>query len=382
MKTLAFLLLAALVAGCATTPVPRPDGLFNDQLFRAASERISAADVFAVNDDMRRYLRTELTGALRIKGRQQGLFDALYGKGELKLDYDSARTRNAAETFAARAGNCLSLALMTSAFAKELGLYVRYQSVIVEDTWSRSGDFYLSVGHVNLTLGRTRFDGRFGKTETDLMTVDFLPPEDLRRQRTRVIAEETIVAMYMNNRAVEALTAGDLDNAYAWARAAIGQDPKFLSAYNSLGIIYQRHRDRDEAERVLRYVVDIEPANIDAMTNLVTVLEDQGRVAEAAALAARLARIEPDPPFKFYHLGLAALRQRDYEAARDFFAREIDRAAYYHEFHFWLAVAYLGLGETRQARKHMTLALENSTTTSDQNLYAAKLDRIRTYPVQ
>jgi Flp pilus assembly protein TadD len=188
--------------------------------------------------------------------------------------------------------------------------------------------------------------------------------------------------MYMNNRAVESLTAGSIDNAYWWAREAIRQDPKFLSSYNTLGVVYQRHRNLAESERVLGYVLEVEPANIHAMSNLAGVLNASGRAAEAAALTRRLAEIEPDPPFKFFNLGLAALREGDYRTAKEFFAKEVDRAAYYHEFHFWLAVAHLGLGETRQARKHMTLAVQNSTTKSDLNLYAAKLDRIKAYQLQ
>jgi Tfp pilus assembly protein PilF len=371
--------LAALLAACASAPQTRPERLFDDGLFRAASARISADDVFAVSDDMRQYLRAEFTGALRAKSRQQGLFEALYGKGQLKLDYDSATTRNASEAFAARSGNCLSLVIMTAAFAKELGLYARYQSVIVDETWSRSGDIYLSVGHVNLTLGRRQVDGGPMRGEPEVMTIDFLPPQAIRHQRVRVIGEETIVAMYMNNRAVESLAAGDVDNAYWWAREAVRQDSKFLSAYNTLGVVYHRHGNREASERVLRYVLDVEPANIHALSNLVAVLKESGRATESASLAARLAEIEPDPPFKFYNLGIAALEKGDYKAARDLFEKEIERAAYYHEFHFWLAIAHLNLGETRQARKHMALAVENSTTRGDHDLYAAKLDRIKTY---
>ena len=59
------------------------------------------------------------------------------------------------------------------------------------------------------------------------------------------------------------------------------------------------------------------------------------------------------------------------------FAKEVDRAAYYHEFHFWLALAYVGLGEMEPARKHMTIAIENSTTRKDHDLYAAKLGHIQ-----
>ena len=246
---------------------------------------------------------------------------------------------------------------MTAAFAKELGLYARYQSVIVDETWSRSGDIYLSVGHVNLTLGRRQIDGGFGHAETDLMTIDFLPPQDIRHQRVRVIGEETIVAMYMNNRAVEALSAGDVDNAYWWARESIRQDPKFLSAYNTLGVIYHRHGNR--ASRPSACCATCSTSSRPTSTRCRTssrCSRTSGRIGRERGARRRLAAIEPDPPFKFYNLGLAALEQGDYRAARDLFAKEVERAAYYHEFHFWLAIAHLGLGETRQARKHMALA--------------------------
>ena len=77
---------------------------------------------------------------LGAQGREKALVQALYAKGELKLDYDTELTRNAAEAFAARSGNCLSLVIMTGAFANAMNLKVTYQQVATEDMWSRSGD--------------------------------------------------------------------------------------------------------------------------------------------------------------------------------------------------------------------------------------------------
>ncbi|HVE90023.1 MAG TPA: transglutaminase domain-containing protein, partial [Burkholderiaceae bacterium] len=133
-------LICVLLTACATPQQQRaqpPEFLFNDESFSAPSERITAADVFAVSDPMKRYLRTEITSQLRQLGAQQGLISALYHKGQLKLQYDTSTTRNASQAFEARAGNCLSLVIMTAAFAKELGLQVRYQSAYLEETWGR-----------------------------------------------------------------------------------------------------------------------------------------------------------------------------------------------------------------------------------------------------
>ena len=81
---------------------------------------------------MRRYARTEIAAQANRKGRHRALIDALYSKHQLRLEYDTVITRNASEAFDARAGNCLSLVIMTAAFAKELGLMVEYQKVLVE----------------------------------------------------------------------------------------------------------------------------------------------------------------------------------------------------------------------------------------------------------
>jgi len=378
-------LLSALLAACAAAPVaPRHEPRFaNDALFAPPSERVDAGQVFALSDEMRRYVADPIAARARVKGRPVALIDALYAQSELRLTYDSSMTRNAAEAFASRSGNCLSLVIMTAAFAKELGLGVRYQKVFVDDAVGRDGDIYMAIGHVNLTLATHRTDEsigfRVGKRppESEAMTVDFLPQDDLRGMRAQGIAEATVVAMYMNNRAVEALARAKIDDAYWWAREAVAQDPDYLPGYNTLGVVYQRHGQPREAEPVLRHVLEREPGNVQAMSNLVAVLAALGRSDESQRVAATLKRIDPEPPFSWYLRGMAALREGDLRAAKAAFAKEVARAPDYHEFHFWLAVALLGLGDGDEARTHLALAMENSTTRRDHDLYAAKLGRLK-----
>jgi tetratricopeptide (TPR) repeat protein len=369
--------LLLLVAGCASAPLEqRAEHLFQDRLFTAPSERISAADVLAVSAGMKHYLRVEIAEQLGTKGRQKGLFDALYDKKQLRIEYDAAITRNAAEAFAARSGNCLSLVILTAALAKEIGLEVSYQRVFSDESWSRSGDLYFSSGHINITLGRRVTDPRVLFAERNLLTIDFFPPRPGAVQHSWTVKEETVLAMFMNNRAAEAIARGELNDAYWWARGSINLDPKFLAAYNTLGVIYRRHGNLKDAEGVLRHVLEREPGNADVISNLILVLDDQGRTGESKDLARQLAELQPYPPFHFFNLGQAAMREGNFAAARDYFAKEVRRDAYYHEFHFWLAAAYLGLGDMKRAQSHLAIATENSNTRTTHDLYAAKLDRI------
>jgi tetratricopeptide (TPR) repeat protein len=378
MKSAAVLLLSFLLVSCASAPpMPPAAGLLHDELFAAPSAPIRSADAMAVSPAMQKYLADKMLSAPRFVDLKQQLIDALYRKDELLLEYDAAVTRTAAQAFEARSGNCLALVLMTAAFAKELGLSLRYQNVLGDDSWDRSGDIYLSVGHVNLTLSDRPPQAGFGFMDTGQLTIDFVPTRNARAPRVRVIQEHTVIAMFLNNRAVEALTQGQVDDAYWWAREAIAKDPELLSAYITLGVIYRNRQRPELAEQVLLRVAEREPDNTKAMSNRALVLRDLGRHAEADALARELERLDPHPPFSYFNQGMAALRERRFEAAKGLFTKEVDRAPYHHEFQFWLAITYLELHDPARATEHLTKAMEVSTTRKDHELYAAKLGRLR-----
>lgn len=378
MKFMLMTLLSALLCGCSTPPLQlSPEPLFRDHLFAAAAQRADAEQVFALSDAMQHYLRVEIAAQLRRDGLAPGLINALYRRDQLKLDYDSAATRNAAQAFDARKGNCLSLVIMTAAFAKELGLQVSYQTVASEETWTRSQGIAFLSTHINVTLGPRATTARSGVSGGTSLTVDFLPSEDLRGQRIQPVSEDTVVAMYMNNRAAENLARGLIDEAYWWARAAIVQAPRLRTGYNTLGVVYMRHGDMNAAEDVFAALLRRDPHDKQALSNLASMLETLGRSSESSAARAVLAQLEPYPPFHFFRLGTAAMEQGDFKIAKRMFEKEVDRADYSSEFHFWLALANFRLGDADEARKEMQLAVKNSTSRSDHDLYAAKLERLR-----
>ena len=100
-------LAAALLAGCAAAPPPTPpESLLADRLFAPPREAVRTDDIFAMSDAMRSYLALEIADQIRVKGPQFGLAEALQKHTRLRLEYDAARTKNAAATFASRTGNC------------------------------------------------------------------------------------------------------------------------------------------------------------------------------------------------------------------------------------------------------------------------------------
>ncbi len=379
-------LAAALVLlGCATPPqalVPPPAVLFEDAAFGPPANPPDPKAVFALSPAMKSYLERDIASLIRKSGAQRALVDALYSKAQLRLEYDAEFTRTAAEAFEGRAGNCLSLVVMTAALAKQLELPIAYQALVGAETWSRSGDLSFVNGHVNITVAKRLVD-RVGAFDADTQVrFEFGGIPAGRGQALRLVSEASIMAMFMNNRAAEYLVRGAMDDAYAHAREAVVQDPGFAGAYNTLGVIYQRRGLTAAAERAYREALARDADHKSALQNMARLLEWQGRAAEAAPFQARLAQIESDPPFSHFDRGVAAAKAGDYRTARDALLREMRRDPDYHEFHFWLAVALYGLGEVDRAREHLTTAMKNSVTTREQALYAAKLKSLEPAPLQ
>jgi Tfp pilus assembly protein PilF len=375
------LVFCAFLSGCATAPhaeAPPPE-LFADHLFGAPGAHaatLTEDEIFALTPAMKAY--TDNVQRHR-RGREirRALFEALYQRDGLQLEYDSALTRTAAQAFEARQGNCLSLVIMTAALANELNIPVVFQDVPVDEAWSRSGDLYFNSGHVNLRLGRAIRESVSSYDSASFLVVDFQPPPDGRPKEGNTIGRSTVVAMFMNNRAAEALARERLDEAYWWARQAVASDPTLLYAYNTLAVVYRRHGDAALAERTLRWALDRDPDSTMLLGNLAQLLEAGGRRDEAAVFRAKLARLQPVTPFYYFNLGRKAMELGDWRRARVLFERELQRDPDYHEFHAWLAAALWQLGDYRGADRHIRQAMAGSTTRSDHALYAAKLDRLR-----
>lgn len=375
-------LLAVLVTlalpGCALQPRIAPPGpeVFRDELFAPLPPAPEAAALFALTPAMKRYLDEHIVPQVRRKGPQAALLDALYTRGELQLEYDATHTRTAAEAFDARTGNCLSLVIMTAAFAQELGLTVRYQDVVGAPAVEHDGDLTFLVGHVNLALGSAGDLLRSSVAEKHWVIVDFLPGQDLRRQRTLPLDERRIHAMFMNNRAAEELARGRLREAYAWLRAAWAQDPGFANLYNTLGVVYRRQGALAEAERVLRIAQALQPDHDPAAGNLAGVLREQGRSAEAARLAEAAPPQRRAAPSR-YDDARQALEAGQPKQALRILQGELGLTPRNPELHYWLAMTYAQAGDAARTRRHLELATEYSGSGERHALYAGKLERLK-----
>ncbi len=375
-----------LTTGC-TSLSPKPGAatanssqalasLWQDQHFAQPTLPVPAdpaRSLFDLSPAMLAYAKSAPTLAQKAGDLRMSLIDSLYRSDQLRLRYDDSRTRTAQEAFDQRAGNCLSLVVMTAAFAKHLGLPVTYQQVAVDDSYSRKGGLDLTSSHINLLMARPQSWTVGIRAALSDFTVDFLPGAELGHRQVTPLPEHTVVAMYLNNRAAELLIEGHANDAYWWAKAAVQQDPLFAPATNTLALVYLRSQLPAAAEQTLQALLRRDPRNISAWGNLAAALSRLGRQADAAQAAARLAQLQPQAPFAYYDLGRQALQAGDAQRAQQHFARELRLQPWQHEVHFWAAVASWQLGQVSDARRHLAQARDNSTSAADEQRYAGKL---------
>ena len=157
-------------------------------------------------------------------------------------------------------------------------------------------------------------------------------------------------------------------DAYGPAKAALDKalklDDTFAEAHAGLGLLSWRYEwNWPNAERELRYALELNPNYDDGHGWLALYLSWAGRRAEASAELAKIRNISPayafgPEPFFYYQL-------RDYESLLQFSRRFVQWNPGYWEGHYLVAVAYEGLGQPLQAIPEYQEAVRLSHGDSD-----------------
>lgn len=114
----------------------------------------------------------------------------------------------------------------------------------------------------------------------------------------------------------------------------------------------------DEAEKLYRRAVALDPALAIAYTNLGNVRFRRGDADGAEKLYRRAIGIDADQPEAHYNLGYVHLERGDAASAIEHFDRAITRDPRFSDAHFNAAMAHEQLGDRQRARTHWRRYLE------------------------
>ena len=106
---------------------------------------------------------------------------------------------------------------------------------------------------------------------------------------------------------------GRLDEAIECYRAVLVRAPRSADTHSSLGAALQERGRLDDAQSAYERAIELEPSNAEALSNFATLLEELGRRRDAFVLYQRALEANPASARTAYNLGLAYLREQQFE---------------------------------------------------------------------
>lgn len=368
-------LAAALaVVGCATpshelaVSAEEPELSFPDVRFGQPLELASIEDIFALNEERRAHFLDFFNAPVhRHLPAHRRVHRYLVDETE-SFDFHND-TFVADEAFARSSGNCLSLAIITTALANLVDVDVGYQLIDASPVYELRGDIGVRGLHVRSLLYEPLSVTQTGRRGG--IKIDYFP--DGSERFVGNLSEDQYFALYYSNVAAESIARGEIRRAYWHLREALRLAPNSSKALNMMAVVYHRAGDPGTAERIYRYGIDHLREKVSFLRNYRALLLIQGRSDDAAAVMARLEEIDEPNPFDWLAAGRSAYGGQQYAEAIRYYRRAISLAPYLHEGYLGVALSQYQLGDTDLARRNLKKAIENSRRQSTRSLYEAKL---------
>jgi Flp pilus assembly protein TadD len=251
--------------------------------------------------------------------------------------------------------------------AKELDIKIEYNSVDIPDTWGMEESLgMVFYRHVN---GVLKAHGKRQIFDLAMDIYDSGYPQ-------HYISEAEVVAMLMNNRAIEALDQQQIELAEHSIKLAVSYSPENPDLWVNLGVIEKRHGSLKNAERAFLYAYGLDKYSIVAVSNLERFYREQGQRAKASTFAKQAERARMTNPYIHYNKALALYKDEKYREAM----RETKRAIMLHKQDPKFFELKSLIAQQQQQFRKALLALEQayllSTRDEQRSKYANKVDLV------
>ncbi len=266
---------------------------------------------------------------------------ALTGDDGAAFPYEVKGSYTAAEALARRRGNCVAFSNLLVAAGRALGIPVRGGVPQVPRGRAFEKGTLVSSAHVVAVV----------KIEGGYAVLDFERISRARDDEIRVLGDRELEAIYANNRGVESLQEGRLDEALAVLQRAVELDPSFAEARANHGVALRRAGKIGAALRRYDEALALEPGHTATLRNLTVLYRELGHAREAQA-ALRTLELRSVEWSKVVRADLL-LAAGDARAARRIYRRILKASPGFRNARVGLAEAELLLGRVEAAREHL-----------------------------
>ena len=368
---------AGLLAACASSPpdtfeVQEFGDLLDSERFGPRPEIVSPSDIHRLSPEQEHaflaYLRKPSPPDTR--------------KHERVADYLRTITNNfnyygetytASEALARNSGNCLSLAVVTTAMADLAGVNIEYQLVDSAPVFEWRGSIVYKGLHVRSVL----YDPDWMPSEAMFtirrpsIRIDYFPNDSDRFVGN--LQRQGYIALFYNNLAADAIGDRDYSLAYWLLRESMELAPENANTLNMMAVLHRRIGDEQTAETLYQHGIAHFPNKVSFLRNYQVLLRKQERQEEANKVGRTLAKLDEPNPIEWLQAAEAAYGEGDHRDAISFYRKAVKVAPYLHEAYLGMAKAYYELGNMSSAKRQLKRALEHAKLESTKSLYQAKL---------
>ncbi|WP_269916794.1 tetratricopeptide repeat protein [Alteromonas sp. PRIM-21] len=332
------------------------------------------ASLFALSDQQKQHFLSYYNSPT--KAHISPNFRLAYYLNDLVSNFSYAGdTLKAQDVLNKRYGNCMSLALLTTALARLVNLDVVYQQVHTPPLYRRFGKTLTTSTHVrSIILGPEPEKTGDSIVFRGRAVIDYFPSS--RDDRGVYISEADFISMYYQNKSAEVMS-DDPNLAYSYLYRAMQLTTTNASTLNSLAVLYRSNGYEKEARKLYEFAIENHIQSVHTLSNFAVLLKKVGDVETLSRIGDMYLKTDDDNPYRWIDLGNEFLAKGKLSEAEMFFNKAIATGPYLGESYLAMAKTYFLQGKVLKAENMMEKALSLSLPSQNRALYTAKLKAIQ-----
>ncbi|OHU91824.1 MULTISPECIES: tetratricopeptide repeat protein [Pseudoalteromonas] len=380
MKQLFALSLILFLTACNHTqkidvkePLKKPSTLLNHSLFTRLNIE-SEESIFAL-PEAERHKFLSYAQEQKLQNIRADTIIANYLDSNLdKFTYDGA-TLNATATLAMNEGNCISLAILTQAYANMLGIETSFKEVATMPVYKKQNQTILVSNHFKTKLyaPREQEDEKWLYAIRPGTVIDYFPARDLVFIGSATYAD--LVAKYYANLATEALLAEQFDMSYSLVSQALEYVPYDPELINLAAILHRRVGDTDTAKKLFEFALNNQLVSNNLLYSYSYLAQQLADTPLQEKLEEQLLN-NAKTPFDFLQLAEQDIAKERYSSAEALLKELIASTPYIPEPYFALAKIYYLQDKKAKAAMYLQYAIDKSEDREKQGVYQAKLNTL------
>lgn len=282
-----------------------------------------------------------------------------YLEDHLKQFRYDGETLSASESFLGQEGNCISLAILTEAYARIANIQTIYTEVSSIPVYEVANGAVLVANHfkTKLLAPAIKEADDFARYNRPGTVIDYFPVYD--SVFIGNASGRDLLAKFYSNRSVDTMLASQFDTSYSYLVKALSFAPNDPELLNLAALLHKRIGDTKTARELFQHGFNLKIDSYNLLSNYLTILDHEADSALRATIESRINDVAVTP-IDWLLLAKDAIHNGELSRAEALLNKVVDRVPYLPEPYIELAKIAYQRGNTDQSG--LLLAKAKQTT--------------------